>query len=60
MKYTCQLYVSGGYIQPLDEPMEKGTPYCRPYGTTDHINFLLPSPVTGEPWPQHHIEGYWK
>lgn len=58
MKYTSQLYVSGGYQLPLQEPMPVGTPYAKISDT--HINFLLPCPRTGNQWPNSYIDGIWK
>jgi hypothetical protein len=57
MKYTVQLYVSGGYQLPLSEPLPKGTPFQRV--TATHINFLVPCPWTHNIWPESYIDGYW-
>lgn len=57
MKYTSQLYVSGGYQRPLSDPLPVGTPYMKM--SDAHINFLLPCPYTGNNWPDSYIDGIW-
>ena len=58
IKYTAQLYISGGYQQPLDGPLAAGTPYIKVSDT--HINFLLPCPYTDKHWPESYIDGRWE
>ena len=61
MKYTCQMYCSGGYQAPLDEPMPNGTPYAiwTAADGTKQINFLIPHTWLKQPWPETFIDGYW-